>query len=400
MSVAALLLSAGVLIVSPTGPYRTITEALAHAAPGDRIVVRAGTYREPLLRITKRIELIGEGGPVLVGGAHGVLEILADSVVVRGLIIEGVEPSQVEDRAGIRIRGAAACRIEDNEFRNTFFALYAEGARDCQVLRNRIIGPGRTEMVSGNGIHIWRSARMTIAWNEVRGHRDGMYLEFSPHAVLRDNIVTGNSRYGLHFMRSDTCTYERNRFEQNGAGVAVMYSRGVRMTDNRFERNWGNSAYGLLLKDISDGEIRDNRFARNTVGLYLEDSNRNRIQGNTFAENGWAVKVMANATDNRFERNEFQGNTFDVATNSQSTTSLFEGNWWDRYRGYDLDRDGRGDVPFRPVRLFSVIMEQYEPAVILLRSAFVDMLDAAERLLPILTPQGLVDSRPLMQRPR
>jgi nitrous oxidase accessory protein len=227
-----------------------------------------------------------------------------------------------------------------------------------------------------------------------------MYLEFSPHAVLRDNLVTGNSRYGLHFMRSDTCTYERNRFEQNGAGVAVMYSRGVRMTDNRFERNWGNSAYGLLLKDISDGEIRDNRFARNTVGLYLEDSNRNRIQGNTFAENGWAVKVMANATDNRFERNEFQGNTFDVATNSQSTSSLFEGNWWDRYRGYDLDRDGRGDVPFRPVRLFSVIMEQYEPAVILLRSAFVDMLDAAERLLPILTPQGLVDSRPLMQRPR
>jgi nitrous oxidase accessory protein len=89
-----------------------------------------------------------------------------------------------------------------------------------------------------------------------------------------------------------------------------------------------------------------------------------------------------------------------VATNSQSTSSVFDGNWWDRYRGYDLDRDGRGDVPFRPVRLFSLIMEQYEPSVILLRSAFVDMLDAAERLLPVLTPQGLVDSRPLMARPR
>jgi nitrous oxidase accessory protein len=45
-------------------------------------------------------------------------------------------------------------------------------------------------------------------------------------------------------------------------------------------------------------------------------------------------------------------------------------------------------------------MEQYEPSVILLRSAFVDMLDAAERLLPVLTPQGLVDLRPLMERPR
>jgi nitrous oxidase accessory protein len=399
MTVAALLATA-VLIVSPGGPYRTITEALERAAPGDRIVVRAGTYREPLLRITKRLELIGEGGPVLVGGAHGVLEILADSVVVRGLIIEGVEPSQVEDRAGIRIRGAAACRIENNEFRDTFFAVYAEEARDCLVLRNRITGPGRGEAVSGNGIHIWRSVRMTIEENVVRGHRDGVYLEFSPHAALRDNVVAANARYGLHFMRSDSCAYERNRFEANGAGVAVMYSRAVRMVGNRFEANWGNAAYGLLLKDISDGAIRDNRFTRNTVGLYLEDSNRNQIQGNTFSGNGWAVRVMANATDNRFERNEFQGNTFDVATNSQSTSSVFDGNWWDRYRGYDLDRDGRGDVPFRPVRLFSLIMEQYEPSVILLRSAFVDMLDAAERLLPVLTPQGLVDSRPLMDRPR
>jgi nitrous oxidase accessory protein len=399
MTIAALLATA-VLIVSPTGPYRTITEALERAAPGDRIVVRAGTYREPLLRITKRIELIGEGGPVLVGGSHGVLEILADSVVVRGLIIAGVEPSQVEDRAGIRIRGAAACRIENNEFRDTFFAVYAEEARDCRVLRNRITGPGRGEAVSGNGIHIWRSVRMTVEGNEVRGHRDGVYLEFSPHTTLRDNIIVANARYGLHFMRSDTCAYERNRFEANGAGVAVMYSRAIRMVGNRFDRNWGNAAYGLLLKDISDGEIRDNRFTRNTVGLYLEDSNRNQIQGNTFSHNGWAVRVMANATDNRFTRNDFQGNTFDVATNSQSTSSVFDGNWWDRYRGYDLDRDGRGDVPFRPVRLFSLIMEQYEPSVILLRSAFVDMLDAAERLLPVLTPQGLVDLRPLMERPR
>jgi nitrous oxidase accessory protein len=400
MTIPALLATVSVLIVSPAGPYRTIADALAHAAPGDRIVVRAGTYREPLLRITKRIELIGEGGPVLVGGAHGALEILADSVVVRGLVIEGVEPSLIEDRAGIRIRGVAACLIEDNVLRDTFFGVYAEQARDCRILRNRILGPGRKDAGSGNGIHIWRSLRMTIEGNEVRGHRDGMYLEFSPHAALRGNASIGNARYGLHFMRSDSCAYERNRFERNGAGVAVMYSRGIHMVENRFERNWGNAAYGLLLKDISDGEIRGNHFTRNTVGLYLEDSNRNQVEGNTFTENGWAVKVMANATDNRFTANQFQGNSFDVATNSQSTTSLFEGNWWDRYRGYDLDRDGRGDVPFRPVRLFSVIMEQHEPVVILLRSAFVDLLDAAERLLPVLTPEAMVDARPLMKRPR
>lgn len=397
---AAILLATGVLVVSPTGPYRTITDALARAADGDRILVRAGTYREPLLRITRRIALVGEGRPTLVGGDHGILEILADSVVVRGFVFAGVGPSVTEDRAAIRIRAAAGCRIEHNELRDTFFGIYAVKARGCWIAGNRLIGSARSIAASGNGIHLWRSVAMTIEGNEVRGHRDGIYLEFSPHTRIGRNTSTGNLRYGLHFMRSDSCDYTGNRFAENGAGVAVMYSRGVRMVENRFEQNWGSAAYGLLLKDISDAEIAANDFTRNTVGLYLEGSNRNRVTGNVFAANGWAVKVMANATENAFTANRFDGNTFDVATNSASASSRFEGNWWDRYRGYDLDRDGRGDVPFRPVRLFALVVEQHEPAILLLRSAFVDLLDAAERLLPVLTPAALADARPLMEPPR
>jgi len=105
---------------------------------------------------------------------------------------------------------------------------------------------------------------------------------------------------------------------------------------------------------------------------------------------------MANTESNRFEGNRFAGNAFDVATNSRSNTSTFAGNSWDQYRGYDLDRDGYGDVPFRPVRFFSLVVQEHQPALILLRSFFVELLDLAERMLPILTPETLVDARPLM----
>ncbi|HLG05493.1 MAG TPA: NosD domain-containing protein, partial [Gemmatimonadales bacterium] len=247
--------------------------------------------------------------------------------------------------------------------------------------------------------HLWKSREVVVEGNQVAGQRDGIYFEFVVGAVVRSNTVTGSARYGLHFMRSDSCTYQSNRFAGNGAGVAVMYSRWVRMLDNRLERNWGSAAYGLLLKDISDGEIRGNVFERNTVGLYLDGSNRNLITGNRFDGNGWAVRLLASAADNRFERNQFSGNSFDVSTNSRSANSEFRENWWDRYRGYDLDRDGFGDVPFRPVRLFALVVEQSNPALLLLRSPFVQLLDEAERLLPILTPETLVDSRPLMTPP-
>jgi nitrous oxidase accessory protein len=388
------------IVVQPAGPVRTLTQALALARPGDRIEVRTGRYREPRIVVAVRVEVVGTGAPVFEGGAHTTLEITSDSVVIRGLQFEGVIPSATEDRAAILLRGVRGCRIEANRIREAYFGIYAMRAADCVIAGNQVRGPAGAEASTGNGIHLWQSSGMTVRENEVASHRDGVYFEFVRATTVVGNTVTGNRRYGLHFMRSDSCTYSGNRFAGNGAGVAVMYSRGVTMTDNRFERNWGSAAYGLLLKEISDGAVRGNRFTGNTVGLYLEDSNRNRVTGNIFQGNGWAVKVLANATDNRFEGNSFAGNTFDVSTNSRTASSSFSGNWWDHYRGYDLDRDGVGDVPYRPVRLFSLVVEQHEPALILLRSPFVDLLDAAERLMPVLTPDALSDRRPLMARPR
>jgi nitrous oxidase accessory protein len=199
-------------------------------------------------------------------------------------------------------------------------------------------------------------------------------------------------------MFSDGCRYAGNRFAHNDAGVAVMYSKNVEMLGNRFESNRGTASYGLLLKDISDSRIADNRFLENTVGLLAEGSNRMTVEGNQFEANGWAVKIMANAEQNVFSRNDFLRNTFDVSTNSRQSYSTFRGNYWDRYDGYDLDADGTGDVPFRPVRLFSILVEQNEPALILLRSPFVALLDAAEAVIPALTPQTLTDEAPRMRR--
>jgi nitrous oxidase accessory protein len=199
-------------------------------------------------------------------------------------------------------------------------------------------------------------------------------------------------------MFSDSCEYRRNVFAGNVSGVAVMYSHRITMIGNRFEDNWGPAAYGLLLKEIKDSRIEGNILARNTVGLFAESADRAVVVDNQFLDNGWAIRLMADATDDVFRGNRFAGNTFDVATNSRSSSaSEFTGNYWDGYRGYDLDRDGFGDVPFRPVRLASVLVEQNEPMLILLRSFFLDLLESAERVMPVLTPDALADRRPLMR---
>ena len=379
--------------------YPTISEAVAAAAPGARILVRAGTYREPeRIVIRSPLTLEGEPGAVLDGAeARQILEVRADSVTVRGLTFRNVPTSFIEDLSAIKVENARFCVIEDNTLESTFFGIYLANVGNCRVAGNELIADQGKESASGNGIHLWYSKDVDVLDNYVRGHRDGIYFEFVEDSRVSDNVAEQNLRYGLHFMFSDNCVYRANRFAENGVGVAVMYTDGVVMEENEFLHNWGNAAFGLLLKDITDSVLRGNRFLGNSTGLYAEGADRLQVIGNDFAENGWAVKIMANTEDASFTRNNFVANSFDLATNSRITYSEFDGNFWDEYKGHDLDRDGVGDVAFRPVRLFTILVEKNEPTLVLLRSFLSTLLDLAEAVLPVLTPEELLDERPAMQ---
>ena len=393
---------ADTIVVSAGTAMPTVTAALAAARTGDVIIVRAGTYREPTLVVrTPGLVLQGEDWPVLDGAkSHAVLVLEAPDVTVRGFVITGTGVSDMEDRAGIRAREAHRCLIERNRLVDNLFGIYLQRSASCVVRDNDVRSSGASQSASGNGIHLWQSPVAIIERNRVVGHRDGIYFEFSRSGITRNNVSERNNRYGLHFMYSDSCRYEFNLFRDNSAGVAVMYSRDIAITDNRFENAWGGGAYGLLLKEILGGEIARNAFTGNSTGLLLDGATRLAIRDNSFTQNGWAARVLGGATDNHFTGNRFSANAFDVATNSRASTSTFDRNWWDAYRGYDLDRDGVGDIPFHPVRLFALVVEQHPEALVLLRSPMVGVLDAAERVLPILTPAALVDKHPLMRPPR
>jgi nitrous oxidase accessory protein len=137
-----------------------------------------------------------------------------------------------------------------------------------------------------------------------------------------------------------------------------MYTKEVTMVNNTFVHNWGSSAYGLLLKDIRDSEITNNSFLENSVGIFMEGSSRNNIQQNKFYQNGYALKLQASCDDNVIRKNNFQQNTFDLVTNGSLVLNKIDANYWDRYEGYDLDKDKTGDVPYRPISMYGTIVER------------------------------------------
>lgn len=386
------------ITVDKNGPVSKITQALQLVSDGDTILVKSGIYREGNILIEKPISIIGQGYPVLDGeNKFEIMTVSASQVTVMGFKFINTGVASMEDIAGISVNSAKGVRILNNHFENSFFGIYFSNSTDSWVEDNVLEGYSKAEHQIGNGIHMWKCKNMMVNRNRIKGHRDGIYFEFVTDSKITANESVDNMRYGLHFMFSHNDEYRENVFKSNGAGVAVMYTHSVKMIDNTFDYNWGSSSYGLLLKDIRDSFVDNNIFRQNSVGIFMEGTSRTRFESNSFVRNGYAVKLQASCDDNFFVGNNFSSNTFDIATNGTMVLNKIQGNYWDRYDGYDLNKDGVGDVPYRPVSMYAMIVEQIPTAILLWRSFLVVLLDRAEKVIPVMTPESLLDDSPSMK---
>jgi nitrous oxidase accessory protein len=385
--------------VCPDCDISSIKQGIEAASECDTIIVRGGTYTEGNIVVNKSLHLIGLDYPILDGlNETEILTITADHVTVDGFQIQNVGTSYLEDRAGLRVVKSKYFDIRNNRLLNTFFGIYLAHSNDGVVSNNEVVGEAVEEMSSGNAIHLWYCKRILVEGNLVRHHRDGIYFEFVDNSLIRNNISEENLRYGLHFMFSNEDDYCFNEFKNNGAGVAVMFSKKINMWENIFQLNWGTSSYGLLLKEIYDAEIYNNIFQQNTIGIYLEGTTRIKYKQNDFVNNGWAIKISGGCVDNVISENNFISNTFDIALNSESGSNSFDGNYWSEYAGYDLNYDGVGDVAYRPVKLFNYVVHKTPEAMVLLRSFFIDIINFSEKVSPIFTPQNVLDNLPSMTK--
>lgn len=388
------------IIVCQNCEVSSIKKAVKLAESGDTIRIKKGIYKEYEIEIIgKSLSIIGEEFPVIDAEMKATaFRIKADNFSIEGLHIKNIGTSHTSDHAAILVSRSNNFSIKNNRLSNIFFGILLERSSGGKITNNKIRSKARSQANSGNGIHIWHSKEITIENNDVKGVRDGIYLEFANNCNIINNICKENLRYGLHFMFADHNKYLGNTFENNGAGVAVMYSKFIEMERNLFKKNWGSASYGLLLKEITDATLRHNIFEDNTIAISADNTNRIEYLENDFISNGYAVRIRGACYKNIFERNNFLANSFDVAYTGNINENQFLGNYWSEYTGYDLNKDGIGDVPFRPVKLFSYLVNTTPEAIILLRSMFIGLLDFSEKVSPIFTPAELTDPEPQMKK--
>jgi nitrous oxidase accessory protein/Cu-processing system ATP-binding protein len=388
------------------GTLFDLREAILAAEPGATIRVPSGVHRGSFV-LDKRVALEGEPGAILEGSGDGdVLRITAAHAAVRGLTVRGTGVSLDKENAGILVM-ADDVTIEHVRLTDVLFGVYARQANRLVVRDNTVTGKDFDVTRRGDSIRLWYCDDGIIEGNRVSHARDVVVWFSRRTKVLRNEVR--DSRYGLHLMYADQTDMEDNRLEANSVGAFLMYSNHSVFSGNRVVACRGPSGYGLGLKDNDALVAEHNEFVGNRVGIYVDNSpnsidSRCTMGHNLVAYNDVGIGFLPAVERNDVSSNAFVDNLEQVGVigpgdfHGNAFTVDGRGNYWSDYRGYDLDGDGVGDLPYRSVSLFENLMDRHAELRLFQFSPVQQAVDLAVRAFPVVRPRPkLTDTAPLMR---
>jgi nitrous oxidase accessory protein len=390
------------LVVSPDGPYRTITAALAAAQDGDTIAVYGGQHPGDLW-VDKSIHLVGTDWPVIDGGGKGmVVTLAAPEITFSGFIVRGSGNEPDRNHAGIHVV-AERVLVENNRLEEVLFGVSFDRADDSVARNNYITGMAAYDSGrKGDAIRVWYSQDVILEGNTVYLTRD-IVAWYSQRVIIRDNILR-DSRYGVHLMYCDGAVISGNRLLDNSVGIYTMYTNNVLLENNLVRGQRGPSGYALGFKDADNVTAVGNVLVDNRVGIFMDGvpfspQGFARFEQNIIAFNDIGVALQpavrgAVLTQNTFWENGIQ---MTLQGGGRPGQNDWTGNFWSDYAGFDAVGDGRGDLPYQSDRFFESLTDREPRLQMLAFSPAVETIEFAARSFPIIRPQPkLTDDAPLM----
>ncbi len=349
-----------------------------------------GRYAGPVI-INKPITIDGAGKVVIDGQGKGtVVSVKADKTVLRGLHITHSGGSHDAVDAAILLEANDAV-IENNVLDEVLFGIYLKKADGNTVRGNRISSLERDISIRGDGIKMWYSNENRIENNTLDKVRD-----FASNNSL-DNEIIGNtienSRVGMEFIYSHGNEVANNDISHNVTGIVLIYSNQLDIHDNRISHMRKLVGAGLSFKASAEVLVRNNEIVHCAVGLQanspLDPANRMIAEGNLFTYNVLGLYFYGEKGGHIIRKNHFENNFTDVLGSASMTVrdNVWEGNFWDRYQGFDRDKDGFGDKPYDVFLYSERIWANNSKAKFFRGSPAMEMLDLGFRLAPFSQPK-------------
>lgn len=382
-----------------------IQPQLDAAPPSSSLCLQPGHYVGPLV-IRRALTLWGPREAVIQSAGEGsTIAVMADRTRLLGFTIHGSGRRFDRNDSGVRV-SARHIQVEGLRIENALFGITVEKSEDVTLRGNTISGDSRQSLgLRGDAIRLWETRDSLLEDNLVSYCRDILIWYSERNRLIRNRIIGG--RYGTHFMFSKDETVENSLYSGNVVGIFAMYSHDVVVRGSRIWDSTGGDGMGIGIKDSDGLAVMGNALLHDNIGIYLdaspaETSATNAFSGNLLALNMIAVSFHAGEANTIFRSNSFRDNQSVLTVEGQDDAlqSQWNGNYYDDYQGYDLDRDGRGDVPYE-LRSFSTELPGHYPLLAFFAgSPALSVMNFLGRAFPLLQPKLLmIDRSPRMYMP-
>lgn len=206
--------------------YPGIQSAVDRAAPGDHIIVNAGTY----------VENIAVKKPLVLKSAEGPDETIVTAENIDKPTVTVTETSDVSVE-GLTITGSDI-----------------------------------------SGIMLNKADTSTISNNRLVNNAKGLVLLNSNGNSLTGNVIDENDQYGLYLFKSNFNTVSENSVDKNGdKGLFISYSNNNAIVGNHANLNMWN---GIVLWSSNYNLVTENKTLRNTYGIVESESTGNVVTNN------------------------------------------------------------------------------------------------------------------------
>jgi len=367
------------------------------------IILSPGVYPGPVV-IDKPLTIDGKGKATIDGQHKGtIITIKAGNVRIKNLRIINTGDRHDLIDAGVALIDSSNCEIVNNRIEESLFGINLQNSHNNLIKDNEISSLPYDLGLRGDGLWVWWSDNNNFTGNRIKNVRD-FVVWYSMGNNIENNSVTG-SRYSIHFMFSDLNHVKNNTFKNNSVGIYNMYSNGIFIENNTIMSSLGATGMGIGLKEASDTICKNNRIIYCSRGIGVDQSpfepdTYNYFINNELVFNNEAVSFVTDRTrvNNMFEGNIFKWNIQDVTVSGTRGVAkgFWKKNYWDNYEGFDSNRDGTGDTPYK----YYIYADQLwidNPALQFFRGSVVmTFLDFLQRLAPFSPPEfALEDAEPL-----
>ena len=303
------------------GDFTSIQAAIDAAEPGDRIVVREGTYRESL-RLSKVLEIFGEGDReriVVTTDKGDALHCDAPLARIAGLLFRREAGGKA---CGIRITGGGA-EIEDCVVESLSLACIGiKGSGTTPSLRRCLLRDGEQA-----GLFVWEGAQPAIEDCQFIGNAfAGVEVKGQVTRPTLRRCVAANGKQGGFYFRDGAAGVMEGCESIGNAHTGVEIRTGATplLRDCTLRDNMQS---GLFVNENGRGRVEGGQITGNgTVGVEVGNGSTVIVTGCTITDNAYdGVWIKDAESTGTFRNNDLRGNRLGA---------------WDIAEGAKVERSG------------------------------------------------------------